>query len=187
MLLLDILPFWMVAVLIFCLRIVDVSLGTFRTISVVQGRTIVSVLLGFVEVGIWVLAVSQVVTGVREHPLLIVAFAGGFAAGNAAGITLERKLGLGTVALRIVSTLPQEALTRLLGDSVRSVAAFPGQGQDGPRTLLYASCPRRTLPQVLTRAQEADPGLFYVVERFSQIGLGPLPHYTGWRAVFKKK
>lgn len=187
MLLLDILPFWAVAVLVFCLRIVDVSLGTFRTISVVQGRTTTSVLLGFVEVGIWILGVSQVVTGVREHPLLIVAFAGGFAMGNAVGITLERKLAFGTVALRIVSQLPQRELTYLLPDSVRPVAAFSGQGEDGPRTLLYASCPRRTLPRVLTRAREADPGLFYVVERFSQVGLGPLPHYTGWRAVFKKK
>lgn len=49
-----------IAVLIFTLRVCDVSLGTLRTISVVNGRLALSVILGFCEILLWVTAVSHV-------------------------------------------------------------------------------------------------------------------------------
>jgi hypothetical protein len=44
-------PIWAVAVVIFLLRVADVALGTMRTICVVQGKLVISVVLGFVEAG----------------------------------------------------------------------------------------------------------------------------------------
>jgi uncharacterized protein YebE (UPF0316 family) len=55
---LDALPLWAIALIIFGLRIFDVRLGTFRTISVVHGRVRLAVLLGFFEIAIWVTAIS---------------------------------------------------------------------------------------------------------------------------------
>lgn len=49
-------PVWVLALCIFLFRVADVSLGTFRTISVVQGRLSLSVLIGFFEILIWVTA-----------------------------------------------------------------------------------------------------------------------------------
>ena len=86
------LPAWALAGTIFLLRIIDVSLGTMRTITVVNGRLRLSVALGFFEVLVWVTAVSQVILRLRDHPILVLAYAAGFAAGNAVGILLERKL-----------------------------------------------------------------------------------------------
>jgi uncharacterized protein YebE (UPF0316 family) len=184
---LDQLSPWAVAALIFTLRICDVSIGTMRTIQVVRGHTIIAMGMGFVEVLIWVTAVTPVVMGVREEPFLAVAFAGGFATGNAVGIMLERRLALGSVVVRLISRRSADALTSVLDGTATGLATFEGQGIDGARTLLYASCPRRKLPALLASVQADEPDLFYVVERFSQIGVGPLPHPTGWRAVFKKK
>ena len=95
MILLNDMPIWLLALMIFFLRVIDVTMGTFRTLSVVQGHVKLSVVLGFLEVFIWIFAISQVITRIGEHPLLAFAFAGGFAAGNAVGITLERRIGLG--------------------------------------------------------------------------------------------
>lgn len=176
-----------IAVMVFSLRIIDVSLGTMRTIMVVRGHTAVAMALGFVEVTIWVLAVTPVVMGVREQPFLAIAFAGGFATGNAAGITLERKLALGTVVVRLISRRPGAALSALVAGLASGTAVFEGAGLDGPRTLLYASCPRKNLNTLLQVVRKDEPDLFYVVERFSQTGSAPLPDPTGWRAIFKRK
>ena len=50
------------ALFIFGLRVTDVSMGTVRTIMVLRGMRKVAALIGFVEVSIWVVAVSRVGT-----------------------------------------------------------------------------------------------------------------------------
>ena len=80
-------------ILIFAARIVDVSLGTIRTICVVNGRRHVALVLGFFEILVWIFAVSKVI-GDLQHPVLAVAYALGFATGNFVGITIEKRLAL---------------------------------------------------------------------------------------------
>lgn len=181
-------PVWALALLIFLLRIVDVSLGTLRTISVVQDRLSLSVLISFFEVLVWVTAVTQVVVRVDENPLLLLAYAAGFAAGNACGITLERHLGLGQCVVRMIATQEGEAMAARLRGMGHSLTTFAGQGRDGPRTLMFTACPRRELRHIIEAAASLDPHLFYTVDRFSQTGhITPLPDPTGWRGMFKKK
>ena len=73
------------------------------------------------------------------------------------------------------------------------VSVFDGDSGDGPITLVYAVAPRRRTQRMLQTARSIDPDLLYVSEpaheSFSGIAtrLRPVPHATGWRAVFKKK
>jgi uncharacterized protein YebE (UPF0316 family) len=181
------LSIWVLAPLICLLRITDVSLGTMRTISVVNGRIRLSVLLGFIEVLIWITGVSQVILHLRDHPFLVLAYAGGFATGNALGITIERKLALGQCVVRIISEHGQEVAGHIAG-MAHILAAFESDLPDHRRTLVFATLSRRSLPLVLEKARQVDPDLFWVVERFSETSfLAPLPHATGWRSVFKMK
>jgi len=182
------LPIWGVALVIYCSRIVDVSCGTLRTISVVHGRVRLAVVLGFFELTVWVVAVSQVIIGIREHPLLVLAYAAGYASGNGMGIYLERKLAIGTAVVRIISDQRVQRIAEELKHVGRVLTTFDGTGLDGPRKLLYATVPRRDLTRVIARAQQIDPELFYSVDRFAQTGqVAPVVNPTGWRAVLKKK
>jgi uncharacterized protein YebE (UPF0316 family) len=181
------LPVGALAAIIFLLRVTDVSLGTVRTIFVVNGRIRLSVALGFVEVMVWITAVSQVILRIRESPVLAVAFAGGFAAGNGVGIALERHLALGQCVVRVISSEGREVARALsaLGE-VRGV--FDSQADGAARHLVFATLARSDLKDAVRRVKVVDPGVFYVVERFSQInGQTPLPRPTGWRAVLKMK
>lgn len=185
---LNALPVWSIAVLIFVLRILDVSIGTLRTLTVVQGKTGTAMFLGFFEILIWVTAVSQVVLRLPESPLLVLAYAAGFAAGNACGIMLDRHLAVGSCVVRMITSVEGSRLAERLRQLGHVVTTFGGQGRDGPRTLLFAACPRRELESIVQVARDTDPKLFYTVERFTQADHGtPLPHPTGWRAVLKKK
>jgi uncharacterized protein YebE (UPF0316 family) len=177
---------WTVAVLIFLLRMCDVSIGTMRTISVVDGRTRLAVVLGFVEVLIWVTALSEVIARVHENYFLAFAFAGGFAAGNAVGIAAEKRLAFGSCVVRLISSGRGDAVADAVRPMGRMVTTFLSSGSD--RKLVYVICSRRDLPGLLGAARQADPDLFYAVERFPQTSdVTPLFQPTGWRAVLKKK
>jgi len=183
------LPIWALSVAIFFLRIVDVSLGTVRTLAIVSGRLRTAVALGFFEVLLWVLVVSQVIVRVHESPIVAVAFAAGFASGNAVGIFLEKRLAFGDAVLRIVSSRSGEEVARALRALGQVVTTFSGQGRDGPVLLIYASCPRKRLGRLIATAHAIDPTLFYVVERADALGYGRdvIAMPTGWRAILKKK
>jgi uncharacterized protein YebE (UPF0316 family) len=90
------------ALLIFLLRIIDVSLGTIRTIIVVRAKRSLAPLIGFVVVTIGVVAVSQVITSI-DNIWKVLAYGGGFSAGTVAGMWLEERLALGDVAVYVVS------------------------------------------------------------------------------------
>lgn len=184
---LDVLPVPLLALLIFLLRIVDVSLGTMRTISVVQGRVGLSVGLGFIEVLVWITAVAQTITNLRSNPILILAYPAGFAAGNAVGILLERRLSLGWSVLRIITGGDGGALTSRLRERGCDPTTFPGHGPAGARTLIYTTMRRREVAELLGELRAIDPGLYYTADRFSETSQAVLPHPTGWRAVFKMK
>ncbi len=176
--------------LIFCLRIVDVSIGTLRTLAVVNGRIPLSVCLGFFEVLLWVFGVSQLFSRITESPYLIIAYAAGFATGNAVGITFERTLAMGMVVVRMVSTnYGSEMMTALTNSGAERITTFAGHNERGVVTLVYMIAPRRRVGQITRHARLVDPGLFYTIEPLRQWGSGdiPLPHATGWRSIFKYK
>ena len=181
-------PVLVAGLAIFGLRLVDVGLGTMRTISIVRGRMGLAVALGFAEVSIWITALTAVVTRVTQDPFLVIAYAGGFAFGNALGMMVERLLALGTCVVRLISSGQGHDIARAIQPVGRMVTRFDGSGYDGDRSLVYAVCDRRRLGDLLGLARAADPEMFYAVERFPETS--PLPpsfQPSGWRSVLKKK
>jgi uncharacterized protein YebE (UPF0316 family) len=183
-------PQWGLALAIFSLRIIDVSVGTIRTLAVVQGKIKTSVVLGFFEVLVWLVAVSQVLGQVTANPLLMFVYCAGFAGGNAVGIAIEKKLALGGVVLRVISKADRDRMFRCLYDQAARVTSFEGWNGETPVTLFYVVCRRKVLRKLLGQARELDPGLFFAVEplRESSLELAqPLPRATGWRSLRKAK
>ena len=186
-------PMWLLCLLVFVFRVCDVTLGTMRTLSIVKGHIAVSVVLGFFEVMIWIVAVSQVIVRLHESWWLALAWAGGFATGNAVGIVVERKLALGTSVVRILSAEHGEEIATTLRSQGHPASTFVGEGPHGPVSLVYAMAPRRLAKDMVRSARRIDPDLLYVSEPAHesnggvQLRLRPVPHATGWRAVFKKK
>src|SRR5688500_19696304 len=91
-----------IALLIFCLRICDVSIGTVRVIYTIRGNRVASAVLGFVESLIWIFAISRAMAYVN-NPASMIAWASGFAAGTVLGITLERWIATGHIIMRVIS------------------------------------------------------------------------------------
>jgi uncharacterized protein YebE (UPF0316 family) len=176
--------------LVFLARVVDVTTGTMRTISIVQGRMWTAFVLGLVEVTMWLIVISAVLAQIATRPILGVFYALGFSTGNVVGILLERRLALGHLSLRVISVSNGPRIAKALRDLGLSVTSFQGEGKDGPVTLLYAVCGRRQLRKALDTVQRIEPTAFYSTEMTGHVSklLRPImTPTTGWRSVFKKK
>ena len=177
-------------IIIFLARVLDVSVGTVRTIATVQGRTQVAFLLGLVEVTAWLYVVSAIVNKVMEQPLLIVFYALGFSTGNVIGVWLERRIALGQVILRLITPHNGRVMARAIRGLGFRVTMFRGEGASGPVTELYVVCARRQVREVIRKAEEIEPEVFFITEtpgdvrRFREApGFFP----KGWREETKRK
>ena len=154
-------------VLIFLARVTDVSMGTVRLICVTRGHRLVAIVLGFFELLIWVFAVSSVFAHL-DRWINIVAFAGGFAAGNALGMSIEARLALGVQTLSFISRGRANAVAERLRYAGLPVTTLLGSGRDGPVVLCMAVVPRRQTPTTIKMAKEIDPDVVVTVEDVRQ-------------------
>ena len=177
-------------VIIFVARVADVSLGTLRTVSIVQGRTKMAFLLGFVEINLWLVVISAVISKITTNPLLGFFYALGFSTGNVVGIMIEKRLAFGNLILRIISRNDGREMAEKIREIGYGVTVFEGEGMDGPVLELYIVCRRKDLSDILPFVMDSDPDAFYttqpvgLVNRLYRPMLSPP---TGWRATLKKK
>ncbi len=176
--------------LIFFARIIDVSIGTMRVLMIVQGRTKIAFVMGFVEVLIWVFVVSTVLSNIAENPLIGVFYALGFASGNVVGILVERRLAIGHINLRVTTHKNCKQIVERVREMGFSVTVFQGEGVSGIVSQLYIVCKRRDLRNILQAIEEIQPGIFYVTEPVGILSRTQLDHVTpttGWRSIMKRK
>lgn len=175
-------------VLIFLARIVDVSLGTLRIIFVSRGQRRLAPLLGFVEVFIWIVVVSQI-TRRADSLIAYLGYAAGFAAGNYVGMWIESRLAMGTLVVRAI--LPQGGvqIAAMLHAEGYGVTIVDGQGSNGPVQLIYTVVQRKYLTEVIDLIHRASPKAFLTVEeaRSVQEGIFPRRSNGGLIALGQRK
>ncbi|WP_242052490.1 DUF5698 domain-containing protein [Dysgonomonas sp. GY75] len=91
---------WLLPLMIFFGRICDVTLGTLRIIFVSKGERYKAPIVGFFEVFIWVVIISQIFAHANSL-IAYVAYAAGYAAGNYVGILVENRIAFGYQLLRV--------------------------------------------------------------------------------------
>lgn len=151
------------ALLIFVLRIIDVSLGTLRIGFLVRGEKGLAGLFGFFESLIWLIAAAQVLSNL-DSPLKFVAYAGGYAAGTMLGVSIERKLAIGQSIMRIVSPVNNPQVDEALRAAGFYVTVLNARGRDGDVSVSFTVLPRRRIPEALKLVGEIDSKAFVTVE-----------------------
>ncbi|MEJ2556536.1 MAG: DUF2179 domain-containing protein [Anaerolineae bacterium] len=165
---------WMMlgnALLIFCLRLVDVSLGTVRLIMIGRGQRKIAPLLGFVEVTIWVVAISQVITNL-DNIFNIFGYSSGFAAGTLVGMWIEDKLALGHVEISIISTTRGQKIVRKLRQADYGVTELVGNGRSGIVNLITTIVPRKDVKDVFQLVNQTDPKSFIAIDDMKTVTRG---------------
>lgn len=179
---------WFWPAFIITARIGDVSIGTMRTILVVRGWTTWAAVLGFFEVLLWASASAGVLTDITL--LKVASYALGFALGNATGILIERRIGLGKQMVMLVSGKRSSSVAFALRLAGFGVTQVPAKGMAGKVAMCLTVVPRRRTAEVLRIARAVDDAIHATIQDVQDTSLS-IPAtptmLTGWRAVLKRK
>ena len=181
---------WLACILIFSARVLDVTLGTLRTLSIVNGMMKTAFFLGFVEISIWLAVVYSVLNDIKESPVLGIFYALGFATGSAVGIMIEKRISFGNVVLRVIVPLSEKHLAHKIREAGYAITTFEGLGMMGPIVELCIACEKDEIGRILSIIKVDVPDPFYVTEQaagVSRIYRPMLQQPTGWRSILKKK
>lgn len=166
---------WSGAVLIFFLRVCDMSMDTLRVLFVMRGIKKIAWLLGFLQSAIYVYAIGRVLTSLN-NPLNIIGYAAGFATGNVVGMILEERIAIGHILVNIISPHRGAAVVSHLRQNGYAVTELAGRGKDGMVSMINCSVLRKQVDTVHGLVNEIDPDAFITAE-----DVRPIRHGF-WRA-----
>ncbi|TGL63526.1 DUF2179 domain-containing protein [Leptospira sarikeiensis] len=148
---------------IYCARMTDVSIGTVRIILISRERKIFAAMLGFVEVLLWLIVITQIMRNL-SNVLCYIAYAGGFATGTFLGMVVEEKLAIGHSLIRIIVPEKGEEIVQNLTQAGYRTTSLEAQGARGPVKVILSFLRRKDIPIVLAILKKTAPGAFYTIE-----------------------
>ncbi len=181
--------YFIIPLFIFLARILDVSLGTIRIIFVSKGLKRIAPLIGFVEILIWIIAISEIMRNLNNW-VCYVAYAGGFAAGNFVGMLIEERLAIGVELVRIITKKQATELRDVLKDMGYGVTFVKARGIEGEVAVLYTVVRRNQIKEVITIIKKLNPNAFYTIEDIRSVRKEfyyPGKKNSGYRRLIRKK
>lgn len=157
--------------IIFGLRIIDVSLATLRMLLSVRGQRVLVPIIGFFEILIWLFAAGNAIRFLNS-PLHVLGYAGGFAAGTMVGLWVEEKLAFGLATIRIISAHGGVELADALRENGFGVTEFSGEGREGRVEVVYTVAQRSQIKSMMKLIDVWDPSAFVTVEEPRSIRRG---------------
>lgn len=149
--------------LIFFGRICDVTLGTLRIIFVSKGEKFKAPIIGFFEVFIWVVIISQILSRANDI-VAYLSYAGGYAAGNYVGILIEKRIAFGIILCRVYTNKPGLKLVNLLSLKGFGATLIHGTGSVDEVDIIESVIDRKQLKKIVNIILEFDNQAFYVIE-----------------------
>ena len=148
---------------IFIARIIDVSLGTIRTVIVIKGKNLIGSILGFFEVGVWFLVVDQALNTNASNIFIVLSYALGFAAGTYIGGIISPMIIKSKYEVQIITDKNvQEMIDRIRDDSI-AVSILKLEGKNKNKYMLYVEVGNNKLKELYNIVKSVDKNAFIVV------------------------
>lgn len=167
--------------LILCLkiffgRILDVSLGTIRTVLTVKEKHAFASICGFVEVAIWFTIVSEALSSAQSDIAVVIAYAAGFSCGTYIGGRLSSKLIGGYCELHVIIDQKLEETVTKLHDSGFGVSVIDVNPSvfSGKKNLLVIAASKAQIDVVKKIIYSENPTAFIILDETKNVNGGYL-------------
>jgi uncharacterized protein YebE (UPF0316 family) len=157
--------------MVFSLRILDITFYTLRIRMVFRGKRKLAWIFGFSQALVYVGAISLVISNL-EDIINILGYAAGFATGLVVGMMVEDRLAIGYTHLRIVSQFRGFETAEGLRQAGFGATEVPGHGKDGALSIIHCSILRRNEEIVKDLVNTLDPKAFITAENVLQVKRG---------------
>ena len=147
---------------VFLCRVLDVSLGTLRTILTVRGKNLLAAGIGFIEVAIWFLVVRSALNSDEGGLLIALSYAAGFASGTFLGGIIAKRYFRSFLNLQVVTSSQNNAVVdavRAAGFAV-SVLNVNGSEFGSEKYLLVIEIKSENLKKLEKIIYSHDPSAF---------------------------
>lgn len=136
---------------IFLGKILEVSFGTLRIVLINRGERTIGSLIAIIEITLWLIVASSVLTGFKEDFLKGIVYAVAFACGNYIGSWLDELFAFGLSSMQVV--LPDLATAREAEACLREkgfgMTTIDAHGRDDDRSILIMTMQRKRLPEAI--------------------------------------
>lgn len=158
---------------IFFVRILDVSMGTFRTIITVKGKSLFASIIGFVEVFIWFVIVKEALNTDETSIFIAISYALGYATGTFIGSILSKKFISSNLSVQIITNKSIELATALR-EKGYAVTVIDVEGRDDTQDkyMLFIGINDKNLNTLQQVTKQIDPTAFIVINETKYVQNG---------------
>lgn len=150
---------------IFFVRILDVSLGTIRSILTIKGKKIQASLVGFFEVLVWFLIVKEALNTDVNSIWIAISYAGGFAAGTFIGGFISDIVITGNLGVQVITSRKDEDVIRIIREHGYGVSVIEVNNHDkkNGKYMLFIEINKKKLENLKHLIRTLDEKAFVVV------------------------
>lgn len=159
---------------IFFVRIIDVSLGTVRTLITVKGKNFLAALVGFIEVFVWFLVVREAINTDSNSIFIVISYSGGFATGTYLGGILSDKLIKGNLSVQVITSNKDKKMIDIIrkeGYAV-SIMNIKGLDEENDKYMLFIEINKKRLEHLKEIIKKLDDKAFIVVNETKYVQNG---------------
>ena len=162
----------MIYIFIFLAKLCEVAISTLRYVLTAKGSKYIPAALAGVEITIWIIVTSTVLSKISEDPLRAVALGLAFVAGVFLGIIIENKLALGLAQIEIIA---EYEAARQITDKFRGygygVTTFDCEGLDGKKLSVVLKVQRKDVKKTMGVLKEYK-NVFVTVTDIRTLSIG---------------
>lgn len=154
---------------IFFVRILDVSMGTLRTIITIKGKNFYASLVGFVEVLIWFVIVKEALNTDETSLFIAISYSLGFSVGTFIGGILSNKLININLNVQIITN---KNYTEILRNEGFGVTLINAEGKESNKYILFIEINSKRLIELKKLIKKVDDNAFIIINESKYIENG---------------
>lgn len=163
---------FLMCIKIFFARLIDVSLGTFRTINTVKGRDLIASLIGLVEITVWFLVVKEALNTDNNSYFVVAAYALGFSVGTYIGGKISKVFIKSNLEVQVILSSKDDNIVNKIRENGFGVTAIEVKGTKDVKYMLYIQIRDNTLENLKKLVRKLDSKAFIVVNETKYVENG---------------
>jgi len=154
---------------VFFARMLDVSIGSARTIFLVKGKSLLACFLAFIEILIWYFVARQILADPNADLVVVLSYALGYAVGTYLGSLINRYFVKGTLTAFVVTSLDNTDMIDKLKKSKYGVSVL---SMEDNKLILLIQFRKKFLKNLKSTIHRIDKRAFIIINESMHVENG---------------
>lgn len=163
---------FLLCVKIFLARLIDVSLGTVRTIYTVKGKNFIASLIGIIEITVWFLVVKEALSTDNNNIWIVFSYAMGFSVGTYIGGKISQRFIKSYLEVQVILSSKDDKIVNEIRKAGYAVTTIEVKGVKEIKYMLYIQIKDSTLEHLKKLIRKLDSKAFIVINEAKYVENG---------------